>query len=438
MHRVGDRLEPRMTDIFLPELVPRNCRLENYNDVAVPAVNVDDKIIAYCSPDSTYALTKRLFDAAKKSILIGIYDFSAPYMKELLLNALQRGVKIKLMLDIDSKDEQQLFNELIDLGVDGVPAPSCASHRIHFFSSSHVKVMIIDGEWALVQSGNYSENGIPLNVVDGGDPVHFRSGNRDAGLAIRSRKLAKFFADILESDIALELAGPQAIAAVAQAANVFMIERAPTKLPTQLFPSKSFQLTKPLKIQPVLNPDNYMTVVPGLLQAARKSILIEQQYIRGSQDQITKLLDAIKAARKEAPALDIRIVLGKLFGPKDVPKEAKNLAFLRKEYNLKLGKNIRFVDTTRFVHCHNKMVLVDGKGILVGSQNWSNSAVTTNREASLWLEHSGICRYFSRIFESDWKTARQKLPGPEPQSVRPESLTAGGFVRVVPADYQEV
>jgi phosphatidylserine/phosphatidylglycerophosphate/cardiolipin synthase-like enzyme len=130
--------------------------------------------------------------------------------------------------------------------------------------------------------------------------------------------------------------------------------------------------------------------------------------------------------------------LGKLFGPKDVPKEAKNLAFLRKEYNLKLGKNIRFVDTTRFVHCHNKMVLVDGKGILVGSQNWSNSAVTTNREASLWLEHSGICRYFSRIFESDWKTARQKLPGPEPQSVRPESLTAGGFVRVVPADYQEV
>ena len=122
-------------------------------------------------PNSTYALTKRLFDAAKKSILIGIYDFSAPYMKELLLNALQRGVKIKLMLDIDSKDEQQLFNELIDLGVDGVPAPSCASHRIHFFSSSHVKVMIIDGEWALVQSGNYSENGIPLNVVDGGDPL---------------------------------------------------------------------------------------------------------------------------------------------------------------------------------------------------------------------------------------------------------------------------
>ena len=238
LRRVGNRLEPPITDIFIPELVPRNCILAHYAKVKVPEVAVDAEIIAYCSPDSTFAVTKRLFDAAKKSIIIGIYDFSAAHMKELLTNALQRGVKIKLMLDIDIKEEQQLFDELNDLGVDGVPAPSCASHRVKVFSSSHEKVVVIDGEWSLVQSGNYSDNGIPLNVVDGGDPKNFRSGNRDTGLAIRSRKLAKFFTDILESDMALEIAGPQALAAVAQAANAFMIEKAPTKLPTKRFSSK--------------------------------------------------------------------------------------------------------------------------------------------------------------------------------------------------------
>src|SRR5438552_3531910 len=232
------------------------------------------------------------------------------------------------MLNIDSKEEQQLFDELNDLGVDGVPAPSCASHRVKVFSSSHEKVVVIDGEWSLVQSGNYSDNGIPLNVVDGGDPKNFRSGNRDTGLAIRSRKLAKFFTDILESDMALEIAGPQALAAVAQAANAFMIEKAPTKLPTKRFSSKTFKLGKALKIQPLMCPDNYMDIVPNLLRAARKSVLIEQQYIRGSQDQIAKLLDAIKEARTLAPALDVRIVLGKLFGQKDVPKEKLNLALL--------------------------------------------------------------------------------------------------------------
>jgi phosphatidylserine/phosphatidylglycerophosphate/cardiolipin synthase-like enzyme len=435
---VDDRLEPKTTDAFIPEMVGRNCHLEDYEKVDVSDVDVNQEIIAYCSPDSTYAVTKRLLDDASKSITIGIYDFSADYMKELLLNALQRGVKVKLMLDIDSKDEQALFDDLTDSGVDGVPAPSCASHRVHYFSSSHEKVIVVDGEWSLVQSGNYSAHSIPLNVKDGGDPDHFRTGNRDTGLAIRSRKLAKFFTGILESDMALEINGPEALAAAAEAATAFAVERAPTKLPIELFPSKTFTLSQPLNIQPVLSPDNYMDVMPEKLRAARKSILIEQQYIRGSQDQIAKLLQAIKDARTRAPRLDIRIILGKIFSRDDLPKEQENLDLLMEKYGLALGKNIRYIDTTRFVHCHNKMVLVDGQGVLVSSQNWSNSAVAKNREAGVWLVHSGICRYFTRMFESDWKTALKKPAAPAENIVEPESLRAGGFVRVALADYQEV
>ena len=40
------------------------------------------KIMAYASPDSTFAVTKRLLDSAQQSIVIGIYDFNADYMKE--------------------------------------------------------------------------------------------------------------------------------------------------------------------------------------------------------------------------------------------------------------------------------------------------------------------------------------------------------------------
>jgi hypothetical protein len=237
-------------------------------------------------------------------------------------------------------------------GHDGAGTPSTpesfnssksASHRVHYFSSSHEKVIVIDDEWSLVQSGNYSENSIPLNVEDGGDRDHFRSGNRDTGLAIRSRKLAKFFSQILESDMALGINSPEALAKAAKAANAFLIERAPTKIPTELFPSKTFRLNKTLNIQPVLSPDNYMDVVPDKLRVAKKSILIEQQYIRGSQDKIADLLDAIKEARKDAPKLDIRIILGKLFNRKDLEKERKNLALLKREYGLTLGKNIRYI-----------------------------------------------------------------------------------------------
>jgi phosphatidylserine/phosphatidylglycerophosphate/cardiolipin synthase-like enzyme len=103
-----------------------------------------------------------------------------------------------------------------------------------------------------------------------------------------------------------------------------------------------------------------------------------------------------------------------------------------------LGKNIRYIDTSRFVHCHNKMVLVDGKGVLVSSQNWSNSAVSKNREAGVWLTHAGICSYFTQIFENDWKTALKAPDATAKDVVAPEALQAGGYVRVSPADYQEV
>lgn len=419
----------------------QGCRLEEYKKRKIPSFSADEEVIAYASPDSTYAVTKRLMDAAKKSILIGIYDFTAAHMKTLLLNALARGVKITLMLDVETTGaEEDLFNELIELGVEGVRAPACTSERAHYFASCHEKFIVIDGLWTLVQSGNYSNNSIPLNEQDGGDPNAFVNGSRDSGLAIKSRKLAKFFTDVLRSDIALELNAPEGVVERVQpeGADVVWVEAAPKSMPSKLFPSKTFTLSKPLLIQPVLSPDNYMSTIPGVLSAAKKSILIEQQYIRGSQTDISILLAAIKEARDANPDLHVRIVLGKIFGAKDLEKEKKNLDLLKKKYGLKLGPNIRFIDTDRLVHCHNKLIIVDAREILVSSQNWSNSAVSKNREAGLLLNHKGIAKYFTGIFESDWSTASSKLPKFGPARLELADLREGGFVQVVPADYRVV
>ena len=57
-----------------------------------------------------------------------------------------------------------------------------------------------------------------------------------------------------------------------------------------------------------------------MLRVAKRSILIEQQYIRSSQPDIAVLLGAIREAIDENPELDVRIVLGKIFGAADVIK----------------------------------------------------------------------------------------------------------------------
>lgn len=181
-----------------------------------------------------------------------------------------------------------------------------------------------------------------------------------------------------------------------------------------------------------------MSTITAVLSKARESILTKQQYIRGSQTEIGVLLAAIAEARKNNPGLDVRIVLGKIFGAADRTKEEANLRLLAATYGLAVGKNIRYIDTTRFVHCHNKMIIVDGAKILVGSQNWSDSAVLKNREAGLLLTHEGIADYFTAIFENDWGTAFQELPATVKPQVEPEMLRRGGFVQVVPADYRDV
>jgi phosphatidylserine/phosphatidylglycerophosphate/cardiolipin synthase-like enzyme len=426
------------TTSLVPELAPRNCTLSPYEKRPVRSFSISTEIIAYASPDSTFAVTKRLIDAAKKSIIIGIYDFTADHIKQLLFDAMRRGVKVELMLDLDGKSEEEVFRELELFGAKCTPAPSCASDTVRVFRSSHEKVIVIDDEWTLVQSGNYSDNSIPLNEKDGGDPAVFVTGNRDTGLAVRSKPLAKYFRKVLEEDIKLQLEGPEAAAAPTALFDTFLVEAAPTHIPKDLFPSKKFQFDAALKVLPVLSPENYMDVVPKLLQKARKSVLIEQQYIRASQEHIEVLLDSIVTARKSAPNLDVRIVLGKIFNKKDLPKEEANLELLAKEFKLKLGKNIRYINTQRFVHCHNKLILVDDEGVLVSSQNWSNAAVTENREAGLWLEHAKIAGYFRKIFESDWSTAVRDPTGKTPETMTLESLPAGQFIRVMASDYAEV
>ncbi|BBX23679.1 hypothetical protein MTER_30900 [Mycolicibacter terrae] len=424
---------------FPVSLADRRCHLANYTKDSIPSVSVRSDVIAYASPDSTYAVTKRLFDAATRSILIGIYDFSASHMKQLVLDALARGVRVSLMLDIDSAAEKRLFGELVDMGVVGVSAPSCANPSVHVFASSHEKVIVIDDEWTLVQSGNYSSNSIPLNETDGSGGAAFRTGNRDAGLAIRSPELAELFTGILTRDMARVTADAGQALGEPPDQPMILVERAPAHRPSKLFPSRVFQLDAPLTIQPVLSPDNYLDVVPALIRTATRSIVIEQQYIKADQPSVRLLLDAIAAARRQHPTLDVRIVLGKLFDRGDLPREHQNLDVLAEDYDLKLDANIRYINTDQLVHCHNKMIVIDGAAALVSSQNWSDSAVTKNREAGLWVPHPGIAQYFEAIFETDWDSAfTSPEQGLGETPVTRAALGAGGFIRVEPADYQEV
>lgn len=431
---------------FALEMVGRQCRLEEYVRLdSIESFQVGGDFIAYSSPDSTYAVTRRLVSAARESILIGIYDFSAPYIQELLLEAMERGVRVSLMLDIDSDGEREVFDNLKEHGVECVPAPSCASDYVHYFASSHEKVIVIDDEWTLVQSGNYSKNSIPRNETDGGDPEDFRPGNRDMGVAIKSRPLARFFTEVLRSDMQLETEaeGQESAGGVEEridfTADELLVE-APSRLPDQLFPSQRFNPPAAVTVTPVLTPDNYMDVIPDVLARARRYVYIEQQYIKRRQPNVRRLLEAIGQARADSPGLEVRIIVARPMARGDAYEREVGEIEALSEFGLEMGVNVRILNPRHFVHCHNKLIVIDGERVLVSSQNWSDFAVVKNREAGVLIEYPDIARYYAEIFESDWRTALESLRDETPpRLLPPKELNAGRrMVRLNWGDYVEV
>jgi phosphatidylserine/phosphatidylglycerophosphate/cardiolipin synthase-like enzyme len=375
---------------------------------------VSGKITAYASPDSTYAVTKKLIERARRSIVVAIYDLSASYMKDALKRAMQRGVTLSLMLDTNSEAERDLLEELAELGATCVKSPSTsAGNPIAYFGNAHQKIVVVDGEVVMIQSGNWSENSIPFNEGDGEVVSHFAAGNRDMGLAVHSRALARFFAELVARDMRLAQGQPPAgapPAIVAAPAEALFFEAAPPDVPEQLFPSFTLTPSTPVSITPVVSPENFHATLKGLLRSAKHSLRIQQQYIRGGQPAVEALLDEIAAARAENPTLAIKVIVSLKFLTSD---QKANFEQAMQRIGLQFDDNYRYLSLRHFVHCHNKLIVVDDAQVLLGSQNWSTSGLLTNRETSLLVEDSAIATYFAGIFDSDWDTSEPRTQPPE-------------------------
>jgi phosphatidylserine/phosphatidylglycerophosphate/cardiolipin synthase-like enzyme len=206
--------------------------------------------------------------------------------------------------------------------------------------------------------------------------------------------------------------------------------------PVKLFKSLQFLPQDPIPLRPILTPDNYLPEIGRLLAGAKQSIWIENQYIKTDQTEIQKLLAKIDLARKRYPKLEVRVILAKGFDGGVAVAAA--FAALTKEHRLKVGTHLRLLNPKHFDHLHNKLILVDGSRVLISSQNWSNSAVSENREAGLLMDSPRLAEYYGAIFESDWADALQKAPKPRPARRTTEALVAGAVGPADRGDYAEV
>jgi phosphatidylserine/phosphatidylglycerophosphate/cardiolipin synthase-like enzyme len=116
---------------------------------------------------------------AKKEIKLEVYEFSSRELADALIDARERGVVVKVILEPSVFRNDATLNHLINNGIE----VAWASKKFH---NTHSKFAIIDDRMVFVGSMNWSENAVKKN--------------REASVIIYSQKISSEFEKIFDID----------------------------------------------------------------------------------------------------------------------------------------------------------------------------------------------------------------------------------------------
>lgn len=138
--------------------------------------------------------------------------------------------------------------------------------------------------------------------------------------------------------------------------------------------------------------------------------------------------ELIKALTEKLKTLDDARVILRTGGAKY--SDPTHAAWYFKSKGVNIAERLRRIDNT-----HTKGMIVDGKRLMLGSQNWSKPGVTLNRDASLIFDDEELAGYYAQAFEIDWARANPIKPK---RYVRAETVAAPGAELVVVPMFQRV
>ncbi len=141
------------------------------------------------------------------------------------------------------------------------------------------------------------------------------------------------------------------------------------------------------KVEMIFSPDAQPEVV-SFIRSAQKTIDIEM-YVFTSDDIIRELGEAQKRGVR------VRVIMEPRVEDARKQKVFDTLAAL--------GCEVRWASLS-YKLTHSKFVIVDGKKAIVGSINFSKSALNDNREAAAEIEGEKVNELVS-VFEVDWQKA---------------------------------
>ncbi|MFX0088058.1 MAG: phospholipase D-like domain-containing protein, partial [Candidatus Hodarchaeota archaeon] len=320
---------------------------------------------------------------------------SSPIVRSLIVANNTRGVNIRVQLNEDS-DSDNITSYFQSKGIDVRWMGTFDSKSGEsYISTTHTKLLIIDGKVTLLSSINFSFKGL--------------TDNREAGMVIRSETVADYYTQVFESDWA-DGEKPPSSSRIYSTSSLSHINVSKYKI-LNGYPShtniEKANFTGNYNVTLFTNPDSADKVIFRYLKSAKTSIYVSM-YTISRPDFNNTLIDL----KNSNPAMDIQVLISNdRVGPQediDTIAAAKSLVEnLIPVYNSTTDNDWLY---------HNKYWIIDGVHVFVYSGNWSPRSVTPqlepgdpyysstemNRDMGIAVhDASDIASFFKTVWDAD-------------------------------------
>lgn len=386
-------------------------------------------IEAFVSPDCSLGVLRHRLDAALTDIRVCSYEFSSPELTRSLVDALNRGVSVRVLVDGSpvggmSSSEMVALSMLQASGARVLTVSGRLDEGVvRHISALHSKYLVIDRRVTVVMSENMVPSGVPA------DPLY---GNRGWGVVIEDEPVAEYLSSVFDEDSRVSRRD------ILAWDNDPRFDPSAECLPEEAVASREGQIapfvaSEGATVAMYVSPDSSANgpflseLVSGFGRLSVEQFQADLLWTTRWEETETlnplvgQVLEGMRAGGTARMLLD-----SSWFNEERNGALVDSMTAVSRVDSLE--GDFRLLDEDSPVTVlHNKGLVVDDDLTVVSSNNWVYASFARNRELAVAVYSQEVAGYFLSAFESDWVPDRTSPDIELPDSI---NVTVGERVRL--------
>ena len=350
-------------------------------------------IVPIIGPQNGLLELKEFIDDSENSLRIQLYQMQDAYLVQALLDALQRGVSVEIMLDpgcyncnIWSETDLQYKNDIAYTLIQaGATVYEFNTNGDEPYLYLHSKVAVRDTSSVWMSSGNWKPSSTPAQGV---------RGNVEWSIVIDNSDVAK----MVDQQFSLDIYWSELMSLSDYDSHEFYT---PNTIGGGGIQSA---IQASLSGEVLTCPENCITKITQFIRSADEEVLLSQQtldldwsYGWGDENPIITALHEVAM-----DGVGVHLIINGAYLDDD---DQEVVDLFNEVWNGTEGLDASAIvmsEDDEVSKLHNKGIIVDGESVLVSSINMGSSAMSRNREMGIIIHSATVTQFYLDAWHVDW------------------------------------